>query len=80
LALNTFERSAIETAGGILRWPAVEDAHRNPEAALVRANADQTNVSYLSHSELASRYEWSAELARGLTGIETVTDAVLNRT
>jgi uncharacterized protein (DUF302 family) len=30
--------------------------------------------------ELASRYELSAGLARGLTGVETVTDAVLNRT
>jgi uncharacterized protein (DUF302 family) len=51
-----------------------------PLKALVWANADQTNVSYLSPSQLASRYELSAELARGLTGIETVTDAVLNRT
>jgi uncharacterized protein (DUF302 family) len=51
-----------------------------PLKAHVWANADQTNVSYLSPSELAWRYELSAELARGLTGIETVTDAVLNRT
>jgi uncharacterized protein (DUF302 family) len=47
--------------------------------ALVGGNADQTNISYLSPSELASRYELSLELARGLTGIETVTDAVLTR-
>jgi uncharacterized protein (DUF302 family) len=50
-----------------------------PLKALVWGNADQTNISYLSPSELASRYELSAELARGLTGIETVTDGVLTR-
>jgi hypothetical protein len=51
-----------------------------PLKALVCADAHQTNVSYLSPSELASRYELSAEPAPGLTGIETVSDAVLNRT
>lgn len=50
-----------------------------PLKALVWRNADQTNISYLSPAELASRYELSAELARGLTGIETVTEAVLTR-
>jgi uncharacterized protein (DUF302 family) len=43
-----------------------------PLKALVWGNADQPNISYRSPSELASRYELSAELARWLTGIETV--------
>jgi hypothetical protein len=46
----------------------------------VWAHTDQANVFYLSPSELASRRELSAELTRGLSDIETVTDAVLNRT
>jgi uncharacterized protein (DUF302 family) len=50
-----------------------------PLKALVWGNADHTNISYPSRSELASHYELSAELACGLTGIETVTDAVLTR-
>jgi hypothetical protein len=50
-----------------------------PLKALVWGSADQTNISYPSRSGLASNYELSAELACGLTGIETVTDAVLTR-
>jgi hypothetical protein len=50
-----------------------------PLKALVRASGDQTNISYVSPYELVPRYALSAELARGLTGIETVTGAVRNR-
>ena len=51
-----------------------------PLKAASRLTRIRPNVFYPSPPELASRRELSAKLARSLGDIETVTDAVLNRT
>jgi uncharacterized protein (DUF302 family) len=50
-----------------------------PLKVLVRADAGRTCVSYTAPAELADRYQLSAELAAGLTGIDAVTDAAIGR-
>ena len=50
-----------------------------PLKALVWADGHQTKVSYTSPSELAARYDLSAELAGRLAGIDAVTDAAIDR-
>ena len=50
-----------------------------PLKTLVWADGDQTKVSYTSPSELAARYDLSAELAARLAGIDAVTDAAIDR-
>ena len=50
-----------------------------PLKALVWADGHQTKVSYTSPSELAARYDLSAELAGRLAGIDAVTDVAIDR-
>ena len=50
-----------------------------PLKALVWADGHQTKVSYTTPSELAARYDLSAELAARLAGIDAVTDAAIDR-
>ena len=50
-----------------------------PLKALVWADGHQTKVSYTAPSELAARYDLSAELAARLAGIDAVTDAAIDR-
>ena len=50
-----------------------------PLKVLVWTNGRQTNVSYTSTDELASRYGLTEELADRLRGIDRITDAVINR-
>jgi uncharacterized protein (DUF302 family) len=49
-----------------------------PLKVLVWADGDQTRLSYTAPSELGVRYGLSDELATRLTGIDAVTDAVIN--
>ena len=49
-----------------------------PLKVLVWANGPQTNVSYTSTNELASRYGLTEELAEKLGAIDAITDAVIN--
>ncbi len=48
-----------------------------PLKVLVWADGDRTTMSYAGPDELAARYGLSAELAARLSGIDAVTDAVL---
>jgi uncharacterized protein (DUF302 family) len=50
-----------------------------PLKVLVWQNGAQTNVSYTSTDELASRYGLTDELADRLRAIDGITDAVINR-
>jgi uncharacterized protein (DUF302 family) len=50
-----------------------------PLKVLVWADGDQTRLTYTAPSTLAARYGLSDELARRLTGIDALTDAVLAR-
>jgi len=50
-----------------------------PLKVLVWTNGVQTNVSYTSTDELASRYGLTEELADRLRAIDGITDAVINR-
>lgn len=51
----------------------------DPLKVLVWTNGVQTNVSYTSTDELASRYGLTEELADRLRAIDGITDAVINR-
>ena len=50
-----------------------------PLKVLVCSDGLQTNVSYTAPSALAARYDLSDELRSRLAGIETITDAVIER-
>ena len=50
-----------------------------PLKVLVWTNGEQTNVSYTSTDELASRYGLTDDLADRLRAIDGITDAVINR-
>ena len=49
-----------------------------PLKVLVWADRDQTKVSYLAPSAFADRYSLDPDLARNLTGIDALTDAVVS--
>lgn len=51
----------------------------DPLKVLVWTNGVQTNVSFTSTDELASRYGLTEELADRLRAIDGITDAVINR-
>lgn len=48
-----------------------------PLKVLVWADREQTRVSYLAPSALADRYGLDSDLARGLAGIDPLTDALV---
>jgi uncharacterized protein (DUF302 family) len=50
-----------------------------PLRVLVWLDGDQTKLSYTAPRELAARYDLSDELATMLTGIDGITDAVVDR-
>jgi uncharacterized protein (DUF302 family) len=50
-----------------------------PLKLLVWADGEQTKVSYMSPSELATRYELPAELAANLAAIDPISDAVIEQ-
>ena len=50
-----------------------------PLKVLVWADGHETKLSYTAPEELAARYGLSPELADRLSGIHTVTDAVIDR-
>jgi uncharacterized protein (DUF302 family) len=50
-----------------------------PLKVLVWADGHQTKVSYTAPAALAARYGLNGELAAGLTGIDALTSAVIDR-
>jgi uncharacterized protein (DUF302 family) len=49
-----------------------------PLKVLIWADAEQTKVSYLRPARLAERYELGPELAKRLSGIDGLTDALIS--